>query len=115
MALNATTNSSGGQTTTQSPQSAVGSGVGGTQTGGVQSGTPNNLLTSSNGISLSGTALTTVSLNPGTATKASTTTVPLASPIKHHVNSVLLGFSGLLIVVAIVLFWVANRSVKSTT
>ncbi|HEX4775054.1 MAG TPA: hypothetical protein VH234_06075 [Candidatus Saccharimonadales bacterium] len=114
MALNATSNSSG-QTTTQSPQSAVGSSVGGAQTGGVQSGTPNNLLTSSNGISLSSTALTTVSLNPGTTTATSTTTVPLASPAKHHINSVLLGFSGLLIVVAIVLFWVASRSVKSTT
>jgi hypothetical protein len=35
--------------------------------------------------------------------------------VKHHVNPILLGLSGLLLVVAVVSFWLASRSVKTTT
>jgi len=109
--LNTTTQSSS-QTTTQSPQSAVGSGsVGGTQTGSVQSGTPTDLLNNQPGIPLADTPLSTVNLQPSTT--ATNTAQPPVS--KHHVNAGLLSFSALLILIAIILFIVAGRSVKSTT
>ena len=105
---------SGVQSTAQTPQSASQGTTGGTQSSSVQPGTATALLSSPGGLPLQGTKLTTVSLNAATpATVASVS--PAAALPKHHVNTALFGFSALLLVVAIVLFWTANRSVKNTT
>src|SRR2546421_637495 len=109
--LNTTTRSAS-QSTTQTPQSTAGSSVGGVQTRGVQSGTPADVLRSTNGIPLSNTALSVVNLG-GTTTSATTSSKPVTP--KHHANVPLLGFSALLIVIAIVMFWIDSRSVKTTT
>jgi hypothetical protein len=119
MALTATTGS-GIQATTQSPQAATSQSGGGPSTqssGSVQPGTATSLLTSDNGISLHGTALTTVSLDGSTAatTAVASSQIPLAvKPTTHHVNPVLLGGSGLLLIVAVVSFWLTSRSAKNS-
>jgi len=87
----------GSQTNTQSPQTGGSYGPAAASSG-VQPGTSNNLLTSSNGISLAPGPVTTVNL--GQATGAT-----IAAPVsKHHFNTTLMGFSILLFVVAIILF-----------
>jgi hypothetical protein len=120
MALTATTGS-GVQATTQSPQAATSQSGGGPSTqssSSVQPGTATSLLTSNNGVSLHGTALTTVTLGTSAAATPSTiaaTQVPLARPQVHHINPVLLGGSGLLLVIAVVSFWLTSRSAKNST
>lgn len=102
---------SGSQATTQSPQSAGQPSGNSALSGSVQPGTATSLLDSQDGVPLHGTALSTVSL---TNTAPAVAVLPKASPPKHHVNSAFFGFSGLLLLVAVVLFWNTNRSAKGT-
>jgi hypothetical protein len=69
-------------------------------------------LTSNQGISLSGSPLTTVDLSGSTTTQSQAKT---SAATKHHVNGVLLGASIALVVVAVALFWAVSRSAKNTT
>jgi hypothetical protein len=112
------TSGSGEQTTTQSPQAATQPSTGGTVSSGVQPGTATSLLNGQGSVQLYPTSLPTVGLSGATGA-AATGTVAAATPAKpvakHHANPVLLGSSALLLVVAIVLFWITSRSVKTTT
>ncbi|HEY5152618.1 MAG TPA: hypothetical protein VII55_01455 [Candidatus Saccharimonadales bacterium] len=90
------------------------SGTGATSTN-LQPGTATSLLSSGQGgVSLHGTALSTVNLN---APAASTSSTAVTKPVQttHHASPVLLAFPAALVVVALVLFWTTSRSVKSTT
>ena len=114
MALTTTTGS-GTQTTTGTPQSVGAPTTSAAKAGSVQSGTARSLLTSSQGVSLSNTPVTTVSLN-ATATNATTSAQTVnTSPTSHAINPVALGFCGLLFVAAVLLFFVTSRSAKNTT
>jgi hypothetical protein len=62
-------------------------------------------------VPLHANALTTVNLSGATQTQ----TGQNAPAAKHHINTALLGISVVLFVVAIVLFWLTSRPVKSTT
>ncbi len=106
----------GSQATTQNPQTVPTQTLGSTptQSKGVQPGTAQQVLTSSNGISLGGTAVTTVNLNPTTAATVQADVKPPA-PAKHHVNAGLLGLSIGLVLVAVIVFWIIGRTAKSTT
>jgi hypothetical protein len=64
------------------------------------------------GVPLANTPLSVVSLTAGTTT---TTSQPAAPPTQHHINPVLLGFSIVLFVLAIAMFYATSRSVKNTT
>jgi len=113
--LNASSSSgsSASQAATQTPQGATASNFGASQSsGGVQPGTAQALLSSQNGVKLSGTALSTVNL--GTASTSTVHSNP-GTAVKHHVSAPLLGFALLLIVVAAVMFYFVGRSVKTTT
>jgi hypothetical protein len=115
---------SGVQATTQN-QSLQGAGAqeGGpsTQYDSMQpSSVSSDVLTGSGGINLHGTALTTVSLGASggpsvVSTQVSTGSSATVKLPPHHVNPVLLGGSGLLLVVAIVSFWLTAHSAKNTT
>ncbi|HEY5442561.1 MAG TPA: hypothetical protein VIJ68_03415 [Candidatus Saccharimonadales bacterium] len=110
-----TTGSSQSQSATQSPQAGVQSISSGAKSSSVQPGTTTSLLSgSTSGVALRPTALPTVNLTnvPATSTQATTQAAPAKAP--HHVNSALLGMAILLFVVAVVLFWVTNRSAKNT-
>lgn len=106
----------GQQNTTQNPQTAPKQPVGATtQSGNVQPGTADSLLTSQQGVGLQNQALTTVSL-ANTGTQNSTSSAGQnAQPTKHHVNPALISIPIILCVVAVVLFWWITRSAKSTT
>lgn len=111
----ATTTANGGeQTTTGSPQNATAVGsFTGQQASAVQPGTASNLLANQpgqSGLPLRGTQLTTVNLKTSTAATAT----PSATPARH-LNPALFVVSGILLVVAVVLFWTAARSAKTTT
>jgi CRISPR/Cas system-associated exonuclease Cas4 (RecB family) len=107
--------SSSTQTKTSSPQTASGTTENANQTGdSIQVGTSENLLEGQSGIKLSNYPLSNVNLNP-TSTSSSVVANSLPVTAKHHVNPALLGFAGLFIVAAIVMVFIANRSVKSTT
>ena len=112
MALNTTTGT-GTQASTGTPQT-VGEANTTAQSGSVQPGTANSLLTSNQGVSLNANALTTVDL---TGTKTSTATVSTTPPTtqKHDINPVALGFCALLFIVAILMFVFTSRSAKNTT
>jgi hypothetical protein len=102
----------GQQTATQDPQAATTQAVGApAQSGDVQPGTINSLLTSTQGVSLSGTPLTTVNLTGSTQAQPD----QASQPAHHHINYGLYGVSILLCVVAAVLFWATSRSAKNTT
>lgn len=107
-----TTTSSGQQGTTQSPQAAGQAGNTGTQATSVQPGTATALLDGQNGVPLHGQALTVVNINAATATVAQPASKPTA---KRHINAPLMGVSVFFLAVAIVLFWLTSRSVKTTT
>jgi|GEM_PF-1648912 len=107
---------SGTQATTGNPQIITPGGGGQAQTNSVQPNAGANLLKSQGGISLSPTALPTVALGGASSqsqTVQSTPTTP--SLAKHHIDAAYLVIPGLLIVLAIIAFWVTSRSVKSTT
>jgi carbohydrate-binding DOMON domain-containing protein len=80
----------------------------------VQPGTTTSLLKSTGGIPLSPTAVTTVGLN-GVSQGSSSQTVQPAPITHHHVDATFLAIPGLLIVAALVAFWITGRSVKNTT
>jgi hypothetical protein len=111
--LTATTGS-GAQTNTASPQSVGQSVATGAQSSSVQPGTATSLLNGEGGVSLHSTALSTVNLDSPGAAPASIANQATPKP-QHHVDSALLGFPALLVVVAIVLFWAVSRSGKTTT
>jgi len=108
------TASSGSQATTQSPQAqaVVQEQANGVKTGSVQPGTATALLNSQGGVPLHLKALSTINL--ANASPVTVTVPPAASLPKHHVNMTLFGLSGLMLLVAVVLFWAMRRSVKST-
>lgn len=111
-----TGSATGDQGTTQNPQTLPAQTIGASsQTGAVQPGTSNNLLTSQNGLSLSSSSLTAVSLNPGAATASQTQTAPVTKTSSHHINPAFFAVSAILVLIAIGLFWGISRSAKSTT
>jgi len=121
MALSITAGNGGAasQASTQNPQTSAGSGApGAAPSSSVQPGTATTLLNGGqnvSGVPLHNTALPTVNLvAPPTPAPAAVSQAATTSS-KHHVNSTLLGFSIVLFVAAIGLFWAVSRSVKSTT
>ncbi|GAC1499604.1 MAG: hypothetical protein NVS1B10_02500 [Candidatus Saccharimonadales bacterium] len=106
--------SSGQQTDTQNPQTAGQAGNTGAQSSSLQPGTATNLLTSPNGVSLNNTPLATLSLDPSQNTSSSSTLVP-PNPAPHHLKPALLIFPGVLVLLALILFWLTTRQAKSTT
>lgn len=112
MAQLTTTTSSGQQGATQSPQTAGQAGNTGAQASSVQPGTAADLLNSQNGVPLHAQALTIVNVNPATTSIAQATPKTVA---KRHINTPLMGVSIALLLIAIILFWMTSRSVKSTT
>jgi hypothetical protein len=101
----------GTQTATQTPQSPVqDSGFGGGTPSTIQPSSTASLLTSSGGIPLTVTGLSTVSVGATTSQ-----TVATATPAHHKINPVLLSFSIILFVAAIALFWATGRGAKNTT
>jgi hypothetical protein len=111
MALTATTGG-GTQTSTQSPQSSAGAAGFGTnqQSGSVQPGTTASLLTSTGGVPLQNTQLSTVDLTSSSQAKTAPTTTTT-----HHVNPGLIALPVILLFIAAVLIWSINRSAKTTT
>jgi hypothetical protein len=114
--LNTTTNSTS-LDSTGTPQTDTSSSTGVQSGQSVQQDTSNNLLNTGQGsISLSASApLTTVSLGGSSSVPYATTSATPLITAKHHVNWPMLSISGFLVLVAIVLFIGAGRSVKSTT
>lgn len=115
MALNIAP-ANGEQTTTQNPQtSPTGAAPGAsTKSSGVQPGTSNSLLTSTQGESLRPQALTTVSLvNTGTQTR--TLSRPTPQPAPHKLNPAWISIPVILCVAAAIMFWAMTRSAKNTT
>lgn len=105
---------SGEQTTTQSPQIS-GSSTGNTaKSSNVQPGTATSLLSSQNGLSLQPRALSTINLG-GTAPAQTQTAQPKPLATAHHINTTYLAIPAALLLIAVVSFWLANRSVKITT
>ena len=109
-ALNTTT-STGFQKDTGTPQaSASASDVAGGTPSTIQPSSNGSLLVSNNGIPLQVSPVTTVAVAP---TSAQTSAV---TPVRdHHINATLLGFSVLLFIVGIALFYFMGRADKSTT
>jgi hypothetical protein len=109
--------SGGTQSSTQSPQSLVNQGTSTEASSSVQPGTATSLLTTSNGISLGPSQLSTVTIGNGASSSSHTTqTVASASPPKKHTpNYVLLGVAGLLLVVAVVVSIIFTLNAKNTT
>ncbi|MDB5168878.1 MAG: hypothetical protein JWO41_234 [Candidatus Saccharibacteria bacterium] len=103
-----TTNATGAQTQTQSPQSA-GSATTGTQSSSIQPGTAAGALTSTGGVPLQNTALSVVPLSTQSTGATQTT------PVQHHTNPVLTGVSIVLFLVSVVLFSLLARDDKTTT
>ena len=113
MALTTASNT-GSQESTQSPQAAGQAGATGANANKVQPGTATSLLnntTGLGGVPLHGTALSVVNFTG----KQSTSVRVQQAPTHHQLNPALFGISGLLCVLAIALFWFANKSEKSTT
>lgn len=108
-----TTTNSGSQSTASdsSLQSSVAANsVSGGTPSSIQPGTNSTVLFGTGGIPLGQTSLATVPL-VGSATQTATV---VQSP-HHKVNPALLGFSVVLFIVAIALFWFMGRDEKSTT
>jgi hypothetical protein len=113
MALSTTTNPAQ-QSNTQNPQTAGQSNLPGSQTGGVQPGTSQNLLESQGTIPLGNQQLTTVNLNPVTAASVQPQPQPKA-PVEHHLNHGLILLTIVLLLVAAASTALINRSAKNTT
>ncbi|MGZ6005581.1 MAG: hypothetical protein ACXWLH_05555 [Candidatus Saccharimonadales bacterium] len=108
-----TTTGSGSQSATQSPQSSVTStDTNSAASSGVQPSVNQDALLNQQGIQITNTQPNTISLGD---TTSSSTSTPVNIPNSHHINPALAGFSIALFVVAIVLFWVTSRPVKTTT
>jgi len=114
--LNISVNSSGTQQNTGSPQTATqANNNGAINSGSLQPGTAAQSLNSINpadGLQLHQSALPSVNLAPATVSQAST--AALAAP-RHHTNAALVAIPALLFLVAVVLFVVFSRPVKTTT
>lgn len=115
-----TTTNSGTQTTTKTPQAAGPANSGAARSSQVQPGTAREALTTgAGGVPLRGGALTTIDLSAHQAETATTTTLtsPPGPPVppQSPINPILLGGSGLVLLVAIVLFIGISRSAKNTT
>ncbi|MGH7241321.1 MAG: hypothetical protein ACREGB_03430 [Candidatus Saccharimonadales bacterium] len=104
---------SGTQTTTGDPQQAVQPSTGGAQSSSVQPGTSSTLLsTSTGGVPLTSTPVTTVGLSSSTTASV---VAPAVVVKAHHIDTPLLVFPAILIVVAAGLFWMVRSSAKNTT
>jgi hypothetical protein len=112
MAKQLTTSSNSGiQSTTQSPQNSAGSSGPAAQVGSVQPGTAPNLLnTDKNGVALSNQSLSLVNLGARQSQISKFAPAP-----ERHTNPALFGVSGLLFVIAVVMFYVTARAAKNTT
>lgn len=113
MANSLSTGTGGGTQTpsTSNLQAPVGStGVAPSNATTIQPGTATDLLNTKQGVSLKTEALSTVNLGAPQASVSQFTPPPA-----KHTSPVLFGVSGLLFVVAIVLFVVTMRSAKNTT
>jgi hypothetical protein len=107
---------SGTQATTGNPQTITPVNSSQTQTNSVQPNAGDNLLKSQGGISLNPTALQTIALGEASSQSQTVKTTPTTpSATKHHLDATYLVIPGLLIVLAIIAFWLTNRSVKNTT
>jgi hypothetical protein len=106
MALSVSTGAQSGQQS--NPQSSVGTSGIPALAGNVQPGTPTNDLTSSNGISLAQTPLTTVNLRTGNGSTAAA----ISKTPAHHVNSLLIVLVVLLFVAAGAIFAAVSHSGK---
>ena len=107
---------SGTQATTSNPQTIAPESGSQTQTNSVQPNAGDNLLKSQTGISLNPTALPTVALGGASSQSQTVQTTPTTPSLaKHHIDATYLVIPGLLIVLAIIAFWVTRRSVKNTT
>lgn len=107
----------GDQSTTQSPQTAPTQTIGAPkQAGNVQPGTAASLLTDSQGgVGLSSQPLTTVSLKAGATTTGTTGSTTQPAKPAHHMDAALFIIPIAFCVAAIAMFWVIQRSAKSTT
>ncbi len=108
----------GDQGTTQNPQTVpTAQTIGGasSQSGGVQPGTAQAVLTSQNGLSLQNSTLTTVDLVTGAGSGTQAQAKPVVKQPAHHINPVLFTISIVLVVIAIGLFLAISRSAKNTT
>ncbi len=106
-----TASNSGTQSSTKSPQNSAGSSGPTSQIGAVQPGTATNLLNSDkSGVALTGQSLSLVNLSPRQSQISK-----FAPPPQRHTNPALFGVSGLLFVVAVVMFYVTARAAKNTT
>jgi hypothetical protein len=119
MATSSSLGSSQSQSTTGNPQAGVQSLNTGTPSGAVQPApTAGSPQSNSQAAALQGTSsphLTLVAPAASAQTRTATVASPPAGPKKHHTNPVLFGAAVVLLLAAIVLFWLTNRSVKSTT
>ncbi len=113
MAQLTTTNSSGTQATTQSPQSAGAASTAAANSSSLQPGTATRVLDSgaNDGVPLSTTPLTTVNFNRAANIQA--TTAPVVPD--RHVNPAFFSITVILVLVAVALFWWISRSEKNTT
>lgn len=104
----------GTQNATQSPQTSAPGFGGGTESQSVQPTAANTINTSgsTSGIPLAAQTLPTVNLASGATATAAATTAPAAP---HKIQPVWAGFSIVLFLVALTLFWATMRSAKSTT
>jgi hypothetical protein len=107
------------QANTQSPQTSAGSGSAPTAAAkNVQPGTATSLLSGpgggSVGIPLNSTVLPVANLGATTQTATAQPQQAVAQP-KHHPNAVLLGVVAILVVLAVLAFWLTGKSAKNTT
>lgn len=112
MASQLTTGSSSGtQTGTQSPQASVGTTPRTAQAGSVQPGTATNLLNNEKaGVALQGKQLSVVNIGARQSQISQ-----YAPPTAKDTNPLLFGVSGLLLIIAIYMFWVSAHTTKNTT
>lgn len=105
----------GSQTAAKSNlQAPTGAGITGTNSSRVQTGTTQNLLTSTTGVALRNQAPTTVSLDTKTQTQAQSKASP--EPTKQaDTNPFLFGMTALFVLIGLVLLWNTIRSAKNTT
>ena len=106
------TGGNGSQTSTQNPQTASPGNISPGSSSSIQALNSVNLFNGQNGVSLNPTPLPTVNLN-------TTTTQPTATPkttvANHHINGALLGFSIVLFILAVAMFWFTSKGANKTT
>jgi hypothetical protein len=100
-----TQNSSGSQATTGNPQTSTG-GLSGTTSGNLQPGVTGSELNSGAGTPLHNPPLPTVSLSAASQQTDTSPTIATA----HHFNPLLLGLAILLLMIAMMSFWLTRRS-----